>query len=292
MGTGMPLQFLIGPSFYFYVAYTLGEKKVFRKIDYVHFSPLIISALAALPYYLKPGIEKVQFIGSPVVDVPIERAWYLGLQLILTIMYLFFVYRLLAKHKKSDAGWQWLKNINTAFWVLTVIYLVTTPLFFTINQYLVEVRTAFQISLSLFIHLVGFLILRQSHILGRIGKQKPDLNLNAKLMDDLSQRVTSFMSKEEPWLQSDFTLRQLSDAIESNSLYTSTVLNQSFGKNFSDFVNGYRLDRAKELLVKNELKLFAVALESGFANKNSFNRVFKKLTGMTPSEYRENQVTI
>ncbi len=292
MGTGMPFQFLIGPSFYLYVAFVLGEKKLFQPIDSLHFAPVVLTALAAMPYYLKPGIEKIADLGTSAVNVPIERAWYLGLQLLLTIIYLYFVFQLLAKHRKNDAGWLWLKNINTAFWVLTFIYLITTPLFFTIDSYLVEIRTFFQISISLFIHLVGFLILRKSHILGKIGRPKLESSLSTQQMEVLEARIKRYMMEQEPWLRSDFTLPELSEAIDSNSLYTSTVLNQSFGKHFNDFVNEYRVLRAKELLSKDEIKLFAVALESGFANKNSFNRVFKKFTGQTPSEYRKNQVTI
>jgi len=216
-------------------------------------------------------------MGSPVVNVPIERAWYLGFQLLITIVYLFFVFRLLQNNQRKDQGWKWLKNIQMALWILSGIYAVTTPLFFILSNYLVLIRSIFQISISLFIHLLGVLILRESHILGNIGKNKKnDLSLNDQLVENLKQRISTFMNDGKPWLKSDFSLRELSHAIDSNSLYTSTILNQSFGQNFNDFVNNYRVEKAKELLEQNEMKLFAVALESGFSNKNSFNRVLRK----------------
>lgn len=292
MGTSMPFQFLVGPTFFLYVTHILRSNSTFRKVDWFHFTPAIVAAIVASPYYLKPAIEKVAYVSEPAVNLPIERAWYFGFQLFITTVYLILASRLFQAAKGKYEGWLWLKNTQTALWVLTGIYAVTSPLFFILDDYLVEIRSFFYLSISLFIHLVGFLMLRESHILGRIGRSKPELSLDRELITALKQKITSFMTEHKPWLNSDFTLREMSTAIESNSLYTSTVLNQTFGMNFNDFVNGYRVDYAKELLNRDEFKLFAVALESGFANKNSFNRVFKKLTGLTPSQYRENQVTI
>ena len=61
-------------------------------------------------------------------------------------------------------------------------------------------------------------------------------------------------------------------------------------KNFFDFINSYRVESVKEMLLNKEFEhytVLAIGLESGFNSKTSFNTVFKKMTGVTPSEYRK-----
>jgi len=67
------------------------------------------------------------------------------------------------------------------------------------------------------------------------------------------------------------------------------MINREFNSNFFTFVNGYRVEEAKRRLAEPEsrrIKLLALALDCGFASKSSFNRVFKEMAGMTPSEFQ------
>jgi AraC-like DNA-binding protein len=71
------------------------------------------------------------------------------------------------------------------------------------------------------------------------------------------------------------------------------VINTQFNQNFFDFVNTYRVEQAKRDLMdskKRELKILAVAYDAGFNSKTSFNTLFKKHTGLSPSEYREREI--
>ena len=72
------------------------------------------------------------------------------------------------------------------------------------------------------------------------------------------------------------------------SHHLSQVLNEGMEINYSDFVNGYRIELAKQKLKEEKYRhysIFAIGMECGFTNKTTFNRTFKKVTGMTPSEY-------
>jgi AraC-like DNA-binding protein len=76
--------------------------------------------------------------------------------------------------------------------------------------------------------------------------------------------------------------------VSTNNL--SQIINEKLGKNFYDFVNEYRVETAKELLLnpkKQHLTLLAIAFDSGFNSKSSFNNVFKKQTSLTPSEFKK-----
>jgi YesN/AraC family two-component response regulator len=68
----------------------------------------------------------------------------------------------------------------------------------------------------------------------------------------------------------------------------SAHINTAHQKNFNDFINSYRVQEVKQMLEAGKhktLSLLGIGLDAGFNSKATFNRVFKKLTGMTPNEY-------
>lgn len=76
----------------------------------------------------------------------------------------------------------------------------------------------------------------------------------------------------------------------SYALLADTLFNEKFGLNFFDFINQYRIKEVKARMANpkfDNLSLLGIAFESGFNTKSAFNRVFKKMTGFTPSEYKK-----
>ena len=72
--------------------------------------------------------------------------------------------------------------------------------------------------------------------------------------------------------------------------YLSQIVNQITGSNFSDYLNQYRVEAVKKMLLDSEFRnysLLAMGLESGFTSKTTFYKAFKKFTGMTPSQYQK-----
>jgi AraC-like DNA-binding protein len=83
-------------------------------------------------------------------------------------------------------------------------------------------------------------------------------------------------------------LPELAKNVSISTNHLSQLLNQELGQNFFDFINWYRVQEAQRRLADSQCKhltLLAIAYETGFSNKTSFNRVFKKHTGMTPSQF-------
>ncbi|MCC2545294.1 AraC family transcriptional regulator [Hymenobacter sp. BT175] len=100
------------------------------------------------------------------------------------------------------------------------------------------------------------------------------------------ERVTRHMETARPYLAPELTLGELATQLRTNTSALSRVINAGFGVNFNDFINGYRVREAERKLsdpLFAHYTLLAVALESGFNSKSTFNRVFKKLRGITPS---------
>lgn len=92
---------------------------------------------------------------------------------------------------------------------------------------------------------------------------------------------------EHGWhLETSLTLQTLARRFGMNQTYVSRALNQGLDMSFSLFINGLRIEHAKELISREEINLLDVALSSGFGSKASFNRAFKLHTSLSPSEFR------
>jgi AraC-like DNA-binding protein len=111
-----------------------------------------------------------------------------------------------------------------------------------------------------------------------------------KVLDEsLSVNLRKYMESFQPHRDSELTLTSLAKKVNLSRNQLSEVINSSLGCNFYDFVNKYRVEDVKQLMVNSRFKdytLLAIAYEAGFPSKSTFNSIFKKFTGLTPSEYR------
>jgi AraC-like DNA-binding protein len=97
------------------------------------------------------------------------------------------------------------------------------------------------------------------------------------------------MEREQPFTDGELTIQKLAEMLSIPAPHLSQTINERLGKSFPDFINSYRVDQAKKKLLDPSLKhlsILGIAEEVGFNSKSSFNSVFKKHTGMTPSEFR------
>ena len=106
---------------------------------------------------------------------------------------------------------------------------------------------------------------------------------------ELSKKLQTFMEEKQPFKDSNLSLHQLAEMLEITPHNLSEVINTGLQMNFFDFVNQYRVDRVKKDILDNNkrhLTLLSIALDAGFNSKSSFNAIFKKHTGLTPSGFR------
>ena len=109
---------------------------------------------------------------------------------------------------------------------------------------------------------------------------------------DLST-LKSAMDEKNAFLDPLLSISKLAEITDIPQYKITLLLNQALNLSFYDFVNKYRVNRAKKLLQSEKAQQYSIlgiADESGFNSKASFNRVFKKITGMTPSQYMKKLV--
>ena len=189
----------------------------------------------------------------------------------------------------------WLRN----FLYLFTAVIVLGALFDFANSFIVRLSYIqyfyFEIVLALgtyYLAVAGYL---RSRTIELTFGDKPDAAdesrrqlLSDTEMDRLRSRLLTVMSDERPYLDPSLTLTDLTRAVGVNSTVLSHLINKGFEKNFNDFINEYRINEVKSRLrATDDETMLAIAFESGFNSKATFNRAFKKFTGRTPREYQE-----
>jgi AraC-type DNA-binding domain-containing proteins len=109
-------------------------------------------------------------------------------------------------------------------------------------------------------------------------------------LDNWKEKISMLMQSQHLYENAELTLSQLAKQLSTNPSLLSKVINTGFGINFNDFVNEYRINAMLEKLKQGEQKnqtLLGIAFDCGFNSKATFNRAFKKQTGLSPKEWME-----
>lgn len=105
------------------------------------------------------------------------------------------------------------------------------------------------------------------------------------------KKLLRYMEREKPHLDNQLTVKTLSGGLSVSHRDISRVINEKTGMHFYDFINRFRVEEAKRMLEKSisqkGLSILGIAYEVGFNSKSSFNSAFKKVNGITPSQYRK-----
>jgi AraC-like DNA-binding protein len=152
--------------------------------------------------------------------------------------------------------------------------------------------------LLFFIYIFGFYGLKQKDIFKRMPATIETINpkfqnniLNEETSERIKIKILNYFQKEKPYLNPELNMTLLSETLKIPKHHLTEVLNGKLSKNFFQFVNEYRIESVKEELSKphNPYSIEAIGYECGFNSKSTFFSVFKKITGQTPMEYK-NQI--
>lgn len=111
----------------------------------------------------------------------------------------------------------------------------------------------------------------------------------------LMKEVHELVSKEKIFKNADLTLDLMAKQMSINRNYLSKAINQTTGKNFNTYINEYRVKEAIKILSNEKsdvISIDAIAFDVGFNNRTSFYQSFKKITGLSPSDFRSNKPAV
>ncbi len=100
------------------------------------------------------------------------------------------------------------------------------------------------------------------------------------------------MENDKPYLNPSLSLTGLANDLSIPHRELSQIINEEFGQHFYDFLNRYRVDESKRILkdpVNSKNTILEICYSVGFNSKSAFNTAFKKHTGITPTEFKNNK---
>lgn len=310
VGVAAPFPLLHGPLLYLYTLYSLRSDATFRKIDYLHFTPVVLVYIYMSRFFFFYTVEEKAMLDRGEIDDFSVFTMVLLIAFIVSgITYPILAYRLTRKHKqKIDNNFSfeegitlnWLRNCIMAIGVVYVVVMVIIVMRQGLGyQFSFNADYIFYTILILFIFYLGYFGIRHQDMFTHNSDEQKVTQPAAKdeqkykksglkedLASELHQRLLDYMQREKPYLEPKLTLAGLAKQLGISTNQLSQIINQKEQKNFHDFVNFYRVEEFIGLAEKNpQFSLLALALDAGFNSKSSFNSIFKKQKGLTPSQF-------
>jgi AraC-like DNA-binding protein len=306
---------LYGPLLLIYFERSFGNDKPIGK--YVpHFIPFFILLLLKTPFYLNSSETKFFHI----LDIPFANFftdYFPWLKLWHMSVYCVILFALITSHVGVGfmRPWaRWVVGFFSFYVLLCFVYqgLVQFKLLTSQLDYFVSLATSATIffiawygkgitkvvdGMSILDSLRGDAIqprrtaknemIIESTISG--FEKYRNSGLPKSLETKLAQDLEKLMYEQKLYKQNDLKLETLAEKLDTNKHFISQVINEIHKINFFEYVNLKRIEEAKQLLrstPKSEFNIIEIAYEVGFNNKGTFNSVFKRITGLTPSEFR------
>ncbi len=298
---GYALAFLGGPILFFYVRTYLTNRYSFKPIQLLHLIPFLIQlglwAWVIIPLSNAEKMEYLQQINVSSDWYPLQREIsFIGIAL----FYIFLIYKDIRRYHELAKEEYSYTNQNVLTWLYGfILFLLVSPLVVSFIALKVGQDEVLILSgyLSVFCFIIMLVVLLRPEIYQGLGiiapvkpfsRQTPSLSETEK--DRLFQELQQYFEREKPFLNPTLTLKGLSDALETNPNYLSQSINGKSGKSFFDFINTYRIEYAKALLLNDTFAKYTVegiASESGFRSKSAFYNAFKKITSISPLEFKK-----
>ncbi len=297
-----PIILAYSPLFYLYIRALTATDHRRQLVHFLHGIPFVLGMFAYGFYLSSPASGPAPSgVGGFIARFP----WLvvLILSVLQMIAYVVAVVRLLRGHSaRIKAAFSTIDRVNLGWLrrrlaVYAAIWGVGLVLFAVVRLDaravgLVGQFVFFLVALNTFA--TGYRAMHQPEIISGLFEAEPGRRYersslspeNAALYET---RLRETMEREKLFLDPELTLPKLARALDIPASHLSQVINERLGRNFFEFINGYRVEAAKQRLASpgsGQQKLVAIAFDCGFNSLATFNRVFKELAGRTPSDFR------
>lgn len=288
------LPLLYGLLLWFYTKSLISKNYRLKPKDLVHFLPFIGFVLyLILPLILGHTSDSKEHNGYPLV------------KLIVNPVYIFLTINMINNYRrklKQEFSYEdhmhlfwlsWIAYGGLLLWIVACLGNIFNWFYDPQNHLLGDYfLTGFLGILMFILAYIGF---NRTHIfqalekpVSMLSEDQEDADVNLEEYDKQYNKILKVMTEKQPYLDQTLSLHKLADICGLSPNKLSTIINIRANANFYDFVNGYRVEAVKDRLLKEDLgqlTILGIAEESGFNSKASFNRIFKNVVGLTPTEY-------
>lgn len=293
------LVFLFGPLIYIYLRRLLFKDNSNYSLARIHFLPFLIMILLAVFYlvsYSPEAYYNLMFTGNLLLYFDVISA----VMIVFNFGYLVGSFLLIKKYHSEERETFSFKQTPVTYlyyflFSLAVCLLAWTFAFidstFFDGDFAFFGYTSIWVAIPIFIYVIGYFSLKQPELF-RIQLEDTPKEKRARLSDAdaalLKEKLDSLMINERLFLESNLTLSEIAETLQTSTNNISWLLNNIYKTTFYDFVNGHRVNEFLKRIENNEhLKhtLLALSFDVGFNSKSTFNKAFKAAMRQTPSDY-------
>ncbi len=301
------------PFLFLYSKYVTADRDKFKRTDLLHALPLILLVHLILIFSNSQAIDSDLNISNS-VQLLWLRNYYGFFYLLILIGYgILSLIQVIRYKKQIKNNYSFRSDMISLNWLLVVV--VSFIVFQTSIVILSSLYESKVISYNVdfiqngillgYVYVMGIWGYRQSQLTSDIKPVKLNQQIENKTEDSgkylksglknekgkqYTEELVQFMNRSEAWKDNELSVAKLSVMTGIPKHYITQTLNEYLNKNFYVFVNEYRVEFAKKLLLDSKYdawSMIAIAYECGFNSKTAFNIFFKKHTGTTPSDFKK-----
>lgn len=310
-----PFIFLLAPLFYLIIKARLNEK--YTPEDHVHFMPFVFYFAYCFLYFLQspefkynsyvycyqPGWEILP-INYVIPEDPLNlRKSLAPLYISQAFIYVYLVFVKL-RYYPSPVTFRFFGKKDPVIKPLFVYWLhalAITLLITYVKEFFERDLGDYIIGsyISILLYVSSFFVIlrhqRQTEQSDDTAEKKPKYeksSLSELRKDEILDKITKLLGEKKYFTRNMLSLNDTAKAIHEMPHHVSQVINEKTGKNFYDLLSEYRIQEAQLILsdkAKHNLTIEEIAEQVGYNSKAAFNKAFKSLTLLTPSEFRKKQ---
>ena len=306
-GAQLPFRVLLGPALYFYALATMSpNKKMDKRLVILSLSGPLIVIVAMFPFIFMISPAEKLALATPSTRDP--ELWKIAVFTCLfatfvfisfTALFLAITLRLHASHRQQlmdrfseieQRSLDWFRVVLLIWGAAWLMYAVEFSLgalgwFWFGSGRVLPLFEA--LVLAMFIQkALSQKVLSESEKSSPVASQTRATLLSREKMQIIAAKLEHAMKQDKLFLQDNLSLNKLSESTCETENHISETLSQFLHTNFFQFVNGFRVEEAKNALLDRNKLITNIALDVGFNSKSTFNTAFKKIVGQSPSAYR------
>lgn len=307
-----PFVFAIGPLMLLYLRATLRKIPVTSTVNILHFIPYIFFFSLSLLYQDKPFVFRIQGFKNTNISVAMLII-YCVFSYISIFIYSILCWTNINKAKKNiEDFYSYEKSKKLIYWfrllTITMFIMYTIPTLLGIMSVISQNDTfdtsiIITIGYGLICYMTVYFMIKSPEVFTGDETENPwELSTSAKkvsygksqlpkeMLDKYIEKLKALMDNDKIYLDPDLSLDEVAKKIGVPRHHITQALRVVLNKNFYLFLNEYRINEFKKRAIDpkyDKNTIISLAFDSGFSSKSSFNDIFKKFTGQTPTEYVE-----
>lgn len=303
------------PLFYRYIVVLSGGKHKLKNFN-LHFLPAItLSIMSLILTFLLSADERIYYVKSILIENNLKRLNFRSISeikgvfflisrtifIVQTFIYLILGIKLANAHNQRISNYfsdtegrrmGWVRDISIVILILSsagIVFSLIGRSYFIKHELILLIPSIF---FSTIFFGIGFKANQQVHISEVLIDESEGIdsrNIESQQEPGLDTRLIRLFEVDKIYEHTDLRITTVSQMLKTNRTYISKLINDEFGMNFNDFVNKFRVEKAKQLLGCKENKQYTmeyIAEKSGFGSVASFSRCFKGYEGITPGKFR------